>query len=104
MPGRTLSEIAYNTVYLSGVELSSDTIDAALRDSGIDPTNETERTRFQKLVLAVQPLKKEDVLCRCRFATEARKECGPDADLDLVIQTACQIEEQYLCDVESYEE
>jgi hypothetical protein len=104
MPGRTLSEIAYNTIFLPGVELSSDTIDAALRDAGIDPTNESERIRFQNLVLTAQPLKKEDELCRCRFAAEARRECGPDADIDLVIQTAYQIEEQYICDVEPYGE
>ena len=95
MNGRSLSEIAYDTVYLSGFELSPDIVDAALIEAGCDPSNETERTRFHRLVLAAQPLKKQDELDRCgRFADEARKECGPNADIDLVIQTACELEEQ----------
>ncbi len=93
MNGRSLSEIAYDTVYLPGIELLPDIVDAALIEVGVDPSNEAERTRFRNLVLAAQPLKKQDELARygC-FAEEARKECGPDADIDLLIQTACELE------------
>jgi hypothetical protein len=101
MNGRTLSEIAYDTVFLPDVGLSADTIDAALKEAGIDPSNEIERTRFRRLVLAVQPQKKEDELARCRFADEARRKCGPDAEIDLIIQTAYDIEEQYKYEIES---
>jgi hypothetical protein len=95
MGKRTLSEIAYDTYLLPGFDLSNKRIDAALEEAGIDPINQKERERFRRLVIASQPHHKEDQLARCRFAEQAREQCGDNANIDQVIQKAYELDSHY---------
>ena len=72
MSRRSLSEIAYSTYFIPGVEIPDDIIDQALKKVGLDPKNDCERLRFKNLVKASHELSLEDQLAGLgKFADEA---------------------------------
>lgn len=92
---RSLSEIAYDTVSIPGYPLDPSVVDSALLEAGLDPKDELERTRFQRIVESNVPLHRLDAVARCKFASEARQQLPDDAEDWQVIELACEIERYY---------
>ena len=92
---RSLSEIAYDTVSIPGYPLDPRVVDSALTEAGLDPLDERERTRFQRMVESNIHFHRMDVVAQCRFANEARRQLPDDAEDWQVIELAKEIEQYY---------
>jgi hypothetical protein len=95
MSKRSLSEIAYSTYFIPGIEIPDDIIDQALKEVGIDPKNTIERMRFKNLVKTSHELSLQDQLASLgKFADEARRVCGESATPEELIQYAIELEQE----------
>ncbi len=102
--GRSLSEIAYDTYSIPNYPIDPSVIDAALIEVGIDPQDQRERTRFQRMVEANAPLHRLDAEAVNPFAVEARKHLGNDAEFWRIMELASEIKRCHEAEMDDYED